>query len=97
MIHDHGSEYQVRIVHEDQTEELSGWMNGQEQLAHANAALHESAGKAYWLQTQNVLCLHCLDREMTIVECRLILTAAGNARFPQQRSVSREDARLSVH
>ena len=29
MTHEHGSEYQVRIVHEDETEELSGWMNGQ--------------------------------------------------------------------
>ena len=90
MTHEHGSEYQVRIVHEDETEELSGWMNSQEQVAHAIAALHESAGKTYWLQTRNVLCLHCLHREMTIVECRLILTAAGNnARFSQQPDRSR--------
>ena len=26
MAHNHGNEYQVRIVHEDGTEELSGWM-----------------------------------------------------------------------
>jgi hypothetical protein len=27
MAHNHGSEYQVRIVHEDGTEKLSGWLN----------------------------------------------------------------------
>jgi len=27
MAHNHGNEYQIRIVREDGTEELSGWMN----------------------------------------------------------------------
>jgi hypothetical protein len=40
MAHDHGYEYQVRIIHEDGTEELSGWMNGEEQLVRAMAAVH---------------------------------------------------------
>jgi len=33
MAHDHGDEYQVRIIHEDGTEDLSGWMSGKEQVA----------------------------------------------------------------
>jgi hypothetical protein len=40
MAHNHGSEYQVQIVHEDGTEELSGWMNSEEQVAQAMAAVH---------------------------------------------------------
>jgi len=31
MAHNHGNEYQVKIVHEDGTEELSGWVNSEEQ------------------------------------------------------------------
>ena len=88
-MHDDGSEYQLKIVHEDQTEELSGWMNSREQVTRAIAALRESEGKAYWLQTRNVLCLPCHHRELTIVECRLVLSAAGNARLPRQTERSR--------
>jgi hypothetical protein len=84
MTHEHGSEYQVRIVHEDDSEELSGWMNGQEQAAEAIARLRRSPGKAYWLQARNILCLNCLQRELTIVEFRLTLTTAENSRLPRQ-------------
>jgi hypothetical protein len=38
MAHNHGSEYQVRIVRGDGTEELSGWLNSAEQVAQAIAA-----------------------------------------------------------
>ena len=71
MAHNHGSEYQVRIVHEDGTEELSGWMNGAEQVAQAVAAVHSPPGKAFWLRARDVLCPNCLDREQRIVECPL--------------------------
>jgi hypothetical protein len=33
MAYNHGNEYQIRIVHEDSTEELSEWMNSAEQVA----------------------------------------------------------------
>jgi hypothetical protein len=83
MTHEHGSEYQVRIVHEDETEELSGWMHCQE-VSQAIAGLRGSPAKAYWLQVRNILCLNCLHRELTIVEFRLTLTAGENTRFPRQ-------------
>ena len=35
MAHNHGNEYQVKIVHEDGIEELSEWMNSQEQVIQA--------------------------------------------------------------
>ena len=68
MVHNHGTEYQVDIVHEDGTEELSGWMNSEEQVAQAMAAFHKPRGNAYWLRERNVLCPNCLDREQRIVE-----------------------------
>jgi hypothetical protein len=70
MAHNHGNEYQIRIVHEDGTEELSGWMNSEEQLAQAMAASHRAQGKAYWLRERNVLCPDCFDKEQIIIlEC----------------------------
>jgi hypothetical protein len=70
MAHDHSYEYQVRIVHEDGTEELSGWMNGEEQLVRAMAAVHRAQGKAYWLRERSVLCPDCFNKEqIIIVEC----------------------------
>ena len=88
MAHDHGSEYRVRIVHEDGTEELSEWMNSAEQVAQAMAAGHRSQGKAYWLLQRNVLCPDCLDRERIVMEYPLTYS-------PSPRS-SPHDSRLSA-
>ena len=68
MAHNHGSEYQVRIVHEDGTEELSRWMKSEEQVAPALALIHIPHGNAYWLRVRNVLCPDCLERDQTIWE-----------------------------
>jgi hypothetical protein len=68
MAHNHGSEYQVDIVHEDGTEELSEWMNSAKQVAQAMPAVHRPQVKAYWLRERNVLCPNCLDRKQRIVE-----------------------------
>jgi len=48
MAHDE-NEYQIKIINEDGTVELSGWMNGTEQVALAMAAVPRSPGKASWL------------------------------------------------
>ncbi len=68
MAHDHGSEYQVRIILEDGTEELSGWLNGEEQVAQAIAVSHRPQARAYWLVERNVLCPTCLDRGEQVME-----------------------------
>ncbi len=81
MTHEHSSEYQVRIVHEDETEELSGWMSRQEEIAQAITGLRGSPSKAYWLQIRDILCLNYLDRELTIVEFPLTPTVAETTRF----------------
>ena len=63
MAHNHGNEYQIRIVREDGIEELSGWMNSTEQVAQAMLAVRRPEGKTYWLQVRNILCPGCSDRE----------------------------------
>ena len=68
MAHNHGSEYQVRIVRGDGTEELSGWLNSAEQIPQAIAACHRPQDKAYWLLERNVLCANCLDSGQRVME-----------------------------
>jgi len=62
MAHNHGYEYQIRIVHKDGIEELSGWMNSTDQVAQAMLAVQSPQGKTYWLLMRNVLCPNCSDR-----------------------------------
>ena len=56
-----GDEYQIRIISEDGTVELSGWMNSTEQVAQAMAAVHRSQGKTSWLLVRR--------EEQIILEC----------------------------
>jgi hypothetical protein len=71
MAHDHGKEYQIRMVHEDGTEDLSGWMQRAEQVAPALTAIHRPQGTAYWLRARTILCPDCLARDQRIWECPL--------------------------
>ena len=68
MAHNHGSEYQVRIVRGDGTEELSGWLNSAEQVPQAIATCHRPQDKAYWLLERNVLCSNCRDSGQRVME-----------------------------
>jgi hypothetical protein len=68
MAHNHGSEYQVRIVREDGTEELSGWLNSAEQVAQTIAASPRPHAKAYWLLERNVFCPNCVDKGQRVME-----------------------------
>jgi hypothetical protein len=79
MAHNHGKEYQIRVVHEDGTEELSGWMESKEQVAPALAAIHRPHGIAYWLRQRNVLCPDCREQDQGIWECPL--TGCPSARY----------------
>src|SRR5579862_70640 len=89
MTHDHGSEYQVRIRREDETEELSGWMSCPEKVAQAIAGLRRWRARSYWLQVRNICCNDCLHREGTIAEFPLTVTAVDNARVPSQADIRR--------
>ena len=68
MAHDHGNEYRLKIVCENGTEQLSGWMKSEEQIPLVMAAFQISPGKTYWLQRRNVTCPNCLDGEQRILE-----------------------------
>jgi hypothetical protein len=54
-----GNEYQIRIINEDGTVELSRWMNSTEQIAQAMA--HRSQGNASWLlvRSEDQIILEC--------------------------------------
>lgn len=79
MTHNHGNEYQIRAVHENGTEELSGWLNSAEQVAQAIAGDRRPQGKTYWVQARNILCADCPDRQEIILECPL--TGIPSSRF----------------
>jgi hypothetical protein len=66
MAHNHGYEYQIRIVREDGIEELSGWMNNTEQVAQTMLAVYKPQGKTYWLQVRKILYPNCSDREQIL-------------------------------
>ena len=68
MAHNHGAEYQVKIVYENGAEELSGWIDDKEGVPHVMASLHTPQVKAYWLQERNGVCPKCLDQEQRIME-----------------------------
>jgi len=71
MVHTHGKEYQIRIVYEDGTEELSGWMQSEGQVAPAMAAIHRPHGTAYWLRARHVRCPDCREQDQGTWECPL--------------------------
>jgi len=59
MAHNHGNEYQIRIIFEDGTEELSAWMNSTDQVAQAMIAIHKPQGRTCWLRVRNIICPSC--------------------------------------
>ena len=71
MAHNHGNEYQIRMVHADGTEEVSGWMQSEAQVAPTLAALHRPPGTAYWLRARTVVCPDCRVRDQGFWECPL--------------------------
>ena len=71
MAHNHGNEYQIRLVHADGTEELSGWMPSEAQVAPALAASHRPPGTAYWLRARTVRCPDCPAGDQGLWECPL--------------------------
>jgi hypothetical protein len=66
MAHNHGYEYQIRIVRENGFEKLSGWMNSAEQVAEAMISVHEPQIKTYWLLVRNITCPDCLHRAQVL-------------------------------
>lgn len=69
MMHSHVNEYQIRTSREDGSEELTLWVDSEEQLAQAMAALHTVHGTTHWLRVRSGLCPECSDQvNQTIAE-----------------------------
>jgi hypothetical protein len=87
-----GNEYQIKIICENGTEELSGWMNSTEQVAQAMTSVHESQSKTYWLlvRREEQIILECPITDMppaTIQSARLhyLVRARSRDRYPSSR------------
>jgi hypothetical protein len=63
----HGSEFQIKVIHGDGTEELGGWMKSEAEVAQAVASAKSGRGKTYWLRKRDVVCPDCLDKEQQII------------------------------
>ena len=62
-----GSEFQIKVIHADGTEELGGWMKSETEVAQAVASAKSGRGKTYWLRKRDVVCPDCLDKEQQII------------------------------
>ena len=70
MPHNHGIEYQIKVIHEDGTEALSEWIE-LENVDRTMAALRKPEARAYWLRERNVtvaVCPLCQDKQTPIAE-----------------------------
>jgi hypothetical protein len=66
MAHNHGNEYQIRMVRANGTEELSGWMNSTEQVAQAMILTCNTQGSTRWLLVRNIICSDCSNKEQIL-------------------------------
>jgi hypothetical protein len=82
MAHDHGSEYQVRVIHQDGTEALSEWME-HGRVAQAMACLQKPQAVGYWLRERNIIiaaCPHCRGIEGAVAEYPLSAALSSRSR-----------------
>ena len=79
MAHNHGNEYQIRLVYADGTEELSGWMPSEAQVAPTLAASPRPPGTAHWLRARTVRCPDCPAGDQGLWECPL--TGSPSSRY----------------
>jgi hypothetical protein len=63
MAHDHGYEYQIRIILDDGTEELSRRMKSIDEVAQVVIVAHKLQGKRCWLLVRNIICPNCSETE----------------------------------
>ncbi|MDP8980689.1 MAG: hypothetical protein M3O35_08875 [Acidobacteriota bacterium] len=85
MAHTHGNEYQVKIIHANGTEQLSGWMASEEQIPQVMSTVHMTPGKTYWLQRRDAVCPQCLDGERSVLELPLTHISAPRCSLNDSR------------
>lgn len=70
MAHNHGNEYQIRVIQEDGAEVLSEWIE-HEDVTETMLALSKPQAKASWLRERRAkvaTCPICQEREPVIIE-----------------------------
>jgi hypothetical protein len=70
MAQHHGSEYQVKVIHEDGTETLSDWIEHGD-VGETMAAFRKPKSKAYWLRERSIsfaACPCCQNHDASIAE-----------------------------
>jgi hypothetical protein len=68
--HNHGREYQVKVIDEDGIELLSEWTD-EGSVARVMESLRKPQAKAYWLRERNITiaaCDCCGDQQAAVVE-----------------------------
>jgi hypothetical protein len=84
MVHHHGTEYQIRLIRENEPDELSEWIEAQNIASIMAAlqkrqALHNRQVRAYWLRERNVRapgCSLCRDGDAEVTERPLVISAS---------------------
>jgi hypothetical protein len=87
MVHNHGDEYQTKIICRNGTVELSEWMNSTEQVAQTMIAADKPQGITCWLPARNIICPDCPDREQIleypIMDIPLPRCVPQDSRYPR--------------
>ena len=63
MAHKNGNEYQIRIVRNDGTENLSEWMHSIEEVAYAMILARKPQGTKCWLLVRSITSPECPDKK----------------------------------
>ena len=66
MAHKNGNDYQIRIVRNDGTENLSEWMHSIEEVAHAMILIRKPQGAKCWLMVRSITWPYCPDLEQIL-------------------------------
>ena len=75
MGHEHGSEYQLKVVLLDGKEDCSGWLT-QDELTVAMSAVPRK-GSSCWLRVRKLVCVQCADGELGVSEVPLALSGSS--------------------
>jgi len=65
MAHEHGSEYQLRVVLPDGTEHVTDWF--EEKQIQVTMSAVQGRGKSCWLRVRKVVCVQCADSEECLI------------------------------
>jgi hypothetical protein len=78
MAHEHGSEYQLKVILVDGKENLTEWLS-EEQLTAAMSVAQRRKGTTCWLRVRKVVCVQCAGSEQASIS-EFPVTQTGSSR-----------------